>query len=76
MVEYGRTDILEGIDIGKINESKESDICDYWYFLDKNLNYEKYFCNGCHDLMQKATNFNDVAIVSVKGNHYKFSFGI
>ena len=74
MLEYGRTDILEGIDIGKINESKECDICNYWYFLDKNFNYEKYLCNGCHHLMQKAMNFNDVAIVSVKGNHYRIQF--
>ena len=36
----------------------------FWYFLDKNFNYEPYLCNGCHDLMQKAINFNDVAIVS------------
>ena len=27
------------------------DYCDYLYFLDKNFNYEKYLCNGCHDLM-------------------------
>ena len=28
--------------------------------------YKPYLCNGCHDLMKKAMNFNDVAIVSVK----------
>ena len=50
------------------------DICHYWYFLDKNFNYEKYLCNGCHDLMQKAINFNDVAIVPVKGNNYRIHF--
>ena len=27
--------------------------------------------NGCHDLMKKAINFNDVAIVFVKGNDYR-----
>ena len=51
--------------------SKECDICHYWYFLDKSFQYEPYLCNGCHDLMQKAMNFNDVAIVSVKGNDYR-----
>ena len=44
------------------------------YFLDKNFNYEPYLCNGCHDLMQKAINFNDVAIVSIKGNDYRIHF--
>ena len=66
--------LSEGIDISKTNASKEYDICHYWYFLDKNFNYEPYLCNGCHDLMQKAINFNDVAIVSIKGNDYRIHF--
>ena len=74
MLEYDRIDISEGIDIGKTNKSRECDICHYCYFLDKNFNYEKYLCNGCHDLMQKAMNFNDVAIVSIKGNNYRIHF--
>ena len=36
--------------------------------------YEKYFCNGCHDLMQKAMSFNNVAIVYVKENAYRINF--
>ena len=43
-------------------------------FLDKNFNYEPYLCNGSHDLMQKAMNFNDFAIVSIKGNDYRIHF--
>ena len=43
-------------------------------FLDKNFNHEPHLCNGCDDLMQKAINFNDVAIVSVKGNDYGIHF--
>ena len=30
--------------------------------------------DGCHELMQKAISFNDVAIVSVKGNDYRTHF--
>ena len=33
-----------------------------------------YLCNGCHDLMQKAISFNDVAIVYVKGSGYRIHF--
>ena len=73
MLEYDRTDISEGID--KTNSSKECDICHYWYFLDKNFKYEPYLCNGCHDLVQKPINFNDVAIVSVKEVIIEFNFG-
>ena len=40
--------------------------CDSWYFKDIGFKYEKYLCNGCYDLMQKAISFNNVAIVYVK----------
>ena len=43
-------------------------------FLDKSFSYEPYLCNGCHDLMQKAMSFNDVVIVSIKGNDYRIHF--
>ena len=71
MYEYDRIDISEGIDINKTNASKECDICHCWYLLDKNFKYEPYLCNGCHDLMQISMNFNDVAIVSAKGDAYR-----
>ena len=74
MLEYDRIDISEGIDMDKTTKSKECDICHYWYFLDKNFNYEKYLCNGCHDLVQKTMSFNDVAIVTIKGNDYRNHF--
>ena len=74
MLEYDRIDVSEGIYINKTNPSKECGICHYWYFLDKNFKDEPYLCNGCHDLMQKAMNFNDVAIVSIKGNDYRIHF--
>ena len=39
VLEYDRIDISEGIDIDKTNESKECNICQCWYFLNKNFNY-------------------------------------
>ena len=74
MLEYERIDISEGIDVNKTNLSKECDICHYWYFKDIGFKYEKYLCNGCHDLMQKAMSFNNVAIVCVKGSAYRIHF--
>ena len=77
MLEFNRmdTDIKElililKIDINKTNSSKKFVICHYWYFKD----IELYLCNGCHNLMQKAAKFNDVAIVSVKGSYYRSHF--
>ena len=74
MLEYERIDISEGIDVNKTNLSKECDICHYWYFKDIGFKYEPYLCNGCHNLMQKAMSFNNVAIVYVKGNAYRIHF--
>ena len=76
MLEYNRIDISEGIDTNKTNASKECNICYYWYFLDKSVNYEQYVCNGCHDLMLKAISFKNVATVSINGNDHRIHFGI
>ena len=74
MLEYSRTDISEGIDIKQTNASKEFKIWHYWYFKDIGFKYGPYLCNGCHGLMQKAMNFNDVATVYVKENAYRIHF--
>ena len=74
MLEYERIDISEGIDVNKTNLSKECDICHYWYFKNIGFKNESYFCNGCHDLMQKAMSFNNIATVYVKENAYRIHF--
>ena len=40
----------------------------------KILGLSMYLCNGCHDLMQKAMSFNNVAIVYLKGSTYRIHF--
>ena len=74
MLEYERIDISEGIDVNKTNLSKECGICHYWYFKDIGFKYERYLWNGCHDLMQKAMSFNNIAIVFVKESAYRIRF--
>ena len=74
MLEYDTIDTSEGIYINKTNASKECDICHYWYFLSKNVSYEPHLCNGCHNLQQKAMNFNDIDIDSVKESDYRIHF--
>ena len=40
MLEYGRIDISQGIDIKKCKEtSRECSLCKFYYFLDKNFKY-------------------------------------
>ena len=64
----------EGTDVNKTSASKEWDICHYCYFKDIGFKYEPYLCPGCHDLMQKAVGFNDVAIIYVIGSAYRIHF--
>ena len=74
MLENDRIDISEGIDVNKKNASEECDIYHYQYFKDIGFKNEPYLCNGCRDLIQKAMNFNDIAIVSVKGSDFRIHF--
>ena len=73
-MEYDQIDISEGIDVNKTSASKECDICHYWYFRNIVFKYEPFLCNGCHNLTQKATSFNDVAIIYIKGSACKVHF--
>ena len=63
MLEYDKIDINEGIDINKnISISKRCWLCGYWYFIDKNFNYQKYMCHGCHDISLKAISLHNLCI--------------
>ena len=45
------------------------------FFLRKILDFsQKHEWNGCHSLMQKYLNFNEVVTVSVKGTDYRIQF--
>ena len=74
MLEYDRIDISEVIDVNKTSLLKECDVCHYWYLKNIGFKHEPYLWNGCHDLMQKAMSFNNIAIVYVKGNVYRNNF--
>ena len=65
MLEYDKIDISEGIDVDMSNKSKESMLCHYWYFLNKNFSYGPYLCNGCYNIMQKTNNFKNIVIVRI-----------
>ena len=74
MLEHNRINISEGIDVNKTSASRKGNICHYWYFEDIGFKHEPYLFNGCHDLMQKAMSFNNIAIVYVKGSAYRIHF--
>ena len=71
MLEYDRIDLSEGIDIKKCNEtSRQCSLCKFYYFLNKNFNYQTYLYDGCHDISTKATNMQNLAIIYHEGNAY------
>ena len=71
MLEYDRIDISEGIDVNKsISTSKKYYLCGYWYFINNNFNYQKYMCNGCHDMSIKTIVGYD------NGNAYRINISI
>ena len=74
MLQYDKIDINEGIDINEnIYISKRCWLCGYWYFIDKNFNYQKYMCNGCHDMSLKAISLHNLCIEDNNGNAYRIN---
>ena len=75
MLEYDRIDLSEGIDTTQNKlVSRECSLCDFFYFLDKNFNYQRYLCNGCHDMLVKVMSMQNLAIAYNNGSAYRINF--
>ena len=74
MIEYDRIDLDEGIDINQTSSSRECWLCHFWYFLDKNFNYQRNLCDGCHDISVKAISMQNIAIIYHGGNAYRVNY--
>ena len=75
MLEYDRIDNSEGIDSTRNKlVSKECLVCHFWYFIDKNFNFDVILCNGCRDMNIKAVSLNNLAIVYVGNKVYRINF--
>ena len=75
MLEYDRIDLSEGIDVNKnLSTSKKCYLCGYWYFINKNFNYQNYLCIGCHDMSTKAISMQNIAIIYHNGHAYRVNF--
>ena len=71
MLEYDRIYINEGIDV---NKNKLVIICKYWYFINKSFNYQRYVCDGCHNMSLRASSMHHLAIGYNNGNAYRINF--
>ena len=77
MLEYDRIDISEGIDIKKCKEtSRECSLCKIYHFLDKNVSYGQYLCNGCYDMSLKDINMKNLTIINHNGNQHRVNFAL
>ena len=74
MLEYGKIDVSDGIDVDMSDKSEKCMLCYYWYFLDKNVSYEPYLCDGCYNIVQKCNKLKNIAIVNVKKSAYRIYF--
>ena len=50
MLQYGRVNVSEGIDVNKTSSSKECELYHYWFFKDIGFKVEEHVCNRYHDL--------------------------
>ena len=75
MLEYDRIDVSEGID-STCNKlvSRERWLCHFWYYLDMNFNYQRYLCDGCHDISMKTNSMHNLAIAYNNGSAYRINF--
>ena len=74
MLVYENIDISDGIDVDMSHKSKERMLCHYWYFLDKNVSYGPYLCDGCYNMMQKCNKLKNIALVHIKESVYGICF--
>ena len=70
MLYYDRTDISEGIDLSKSNNSKECMICHYSLF-NHGFRFQDSVYNVCHVSTMLRVNINDIAIITIKNVDYR-----
>ena len=74
MLKYDKINITEGIDVDKTNKSGKCMFCHYWYYLNKNYSYSPFTCDRCYNIVQRSTDFKNIAIVHVKSKAYRIYF--
>ena len=70
MLYCDRIDISEGIDVNNTSESKEWNICYYWYFSNKGFKFQTNVCNGHHDIEMMSMYLSHIAIFNIKDSDY------
>ena len=53
---------------------KKCSLCQYYYFVFKNINYQRHICDGCDDMSVKAISMQNITIIYLDGHAYRVSF--
>ena len=69
MIYCSKTGLTEGVNLTRRKSSKECIVCHYWYFNHR-FKFKKPVCNGYHDLIMMSPDFNNIALISIKGHDY------
>ena len=69
MLYYDKIDISKEIDLAKINNSKETIICQYWLF-NHGFKFQDSVCNVCHVLTMLSVNKSVIAIITIRNVDY------
>ena len=73
MQDYDRIDFSKRIDINKKKSAlKEFGIYHHWYLLNKWFKFQKYVCNGCHDISMLYINLDEIAFLSISRGDYRW----
>ena len=56
--------------VKKTSASKEFDICHYWFYLNKDFEFQRNVCNRCHDLLNMSMDLSDIATLNIEGSNY------
>ena len=66
-------DTTESIDVYRtgVGSSKQCNICHFYFFKNRNFNYQHYICTGCHDAALCAQAITDIKIIIIKRGTYR-----
>ena len=75
MLEYDRIDLFEETDVNKCEDtSRKCSLCQYYYFVNKNFNYQRHLCDRSYDMSVKVLNMQHLAIIYHCGNAYRVNY--
>ena len=61
MLYCNRTDLSEGIDVAKSNNSNKCMVYHYWFF-NHGFKFQDSLCNGYHDLTKLCLNISNITV--------------